>query len=234
MIVGGIPQLISRSVYRSRHYRHSLADVWMRRDAALRLKRAAELLPRGLSLVCLDGWRPIELQAELYEEYRQKIHAQTALTGEELDRETRRFVSAPDPDPDIPPPHLTGGTIDLTLGDLHGVELDMGGEFDELSDRSRSDHYESAESPEAIIYRDRRRLLTSVMTHVGFSNYPEEWWHFDIGNQWHHSRVGGPARYGAVMRLPVDRIHSSSSLARAFEGQTIDSDLLEGSISPLI
>ena len=28
-----------------------------------------------------------------------------------------------------------------------------------------------------------RRLLYHVMVSAGFTNYPDEWWHFDYGNQ---------------------------------------------------
>ena len=33
-------------------------------------------------------------------------------------------------------------------------------------------------------FLDYRRLLFHTLIDVGFVNYPEEWWHFDYGNQW--------------------------------------------------
>ena len=44
-----------------------------------------------------------------------------------------------------------------------------------------------------------RRLLWNVMTQVGFSNYPEEWWHFDFGNQFDAIQSGRQAIYGAAV-----------------------------------
>lgn len=202
MSVGG-ERLICRPAYRELGYETAPATIWLRLEAAEALKRAAGLLPAELTLVLWDGWRPLELQAQLYAGYRATLAAERGLTGEELERETRRFVAAPSADPVAPSPHLSGGAIDLTLGDAAGRPLAMGGDFDELSERSRTAHYERDGLAEAERrYRDRRRLLCSVMAAAGFSNYPEEWWHFDRGNQADHFRVGGPARYGAVLSPP--------------------------------
>lgn len=199
------PRLITRSAYVDLGYQQALPDVWLRREVAAAVNAAARLLPPDLGLLLWDGWRPVGLQGELYDRYRDDIARQTGLTGAELEAETQRFVSLPCTDEDKPSPHLTGGSIDLTLVELEtGLTLPMGGEFDELTDRSRADYYERAGlTDEELAYRDRRRLLAAVMTHAGFSQYPEEWWHFDRGNQFGHHRVGGPARYGPVLELPT-------------------------------
>ena len=93
-------------------------------------------------------------------------------------------------------PHLTGGSVDITLYDLNtGATLDMGSDFDEPSERSHTDYYENKPSHPA---HERRRLLHHVMTEVGFSNLPTEWWHFDFGNPlWAHYTGQGHALYGA-------------------------------------
>lgn len=171
----------------------ALDDVWLRDEAARRLRLAAGMLPGGFSLVLWDGWRPVSVQRQLYERYRGELES-SGLEGNELDRETLRYVSLPSEDPHCPSPHLTGGTIDLTLGDRDGNPLDMGGNFDELGERSGAFFYEGASS----LFRERRRLLRGVMVQAGWSPYPEEWWHFDFGNQFHHARRGGVARYGPV------------------------------------
>lgn len=197
--VAGGDKIFSTPVYLLQGYDNALQDIWMRQDAVRRLRWAASLLPSNIGLLLWDGWRSLQLQGELWDKYRSEIADKSGLSGDQLDKETRRFVSPPEPRP--PAPHSTGGTIDLTLCDLSGEPLDMGGEFDQLDDCSRTDFYFHAEGEETE-YHKRRRLLLAVMTHAGFSNYPEEWWHFDLGNQWHHSRVGGAARYGFVGDLP--------------------------------
>jgi D-alanyl-D-alanine dipeptidase len=191
------------SIYYARGYEEALPYIWLREDAATRVLAAAALLPPGLTLVLWDGWRPLSLQKRLYDSYKAVIARSSGLSGEALERETLKLVSLPNADPMCPSTHLTGGSIDLTLADAEGVPLDMGGEFDEFGERSRTDFYERSRLSSAeLIYRDRRRLLCALMKGVGFSNYAEEWWQFDIGNQFHHHRVGGIARYGAVLHLP--------------------------------
>lgn len=47
-----------------------------------------------------------------------------------------------------------------------------------------------------------RRLLVASMTGAGFTNYPEEWWHWDFGNAfWRHY---GGLEPGPVFRTVVD------------------------------
>jgi D-alanyl-D-alanine dipeptidase len=185
--------IFSAPAYLERGYSAALEAIQLRSPLVDRLKVAAQALPDDLTLVLWDGWRPLELQAELFEQYRRELSDQ--YQGPELEAETRKFVSPASVDP--PSPHLTGGAIDLTLGDSQGRPLEMGGEYDELGPRSASWFYERAPGQDGL-YRQRRRLLRRVMAEVGFSNYCHEWWHFDFGNQFHHARVGGVARYGAI------------------------------------
>ena len=191
-------RLVIRSAYRELHYTCALKRIFLRSGAAARLQQAAQLLPDGYTLVLWDGWRPVELQAELYGSYRRQIAADTGLAGEELETETQRFVSQPSTDPAKPSPHLTGGAIDLTLGDEDGNPIDMGGAFDELSPRTAPDFYDGATDPAGVLYDIRRLLLRSVMESAGFTNYPEEWWHFDFGNQFNGIIAGCDAVYGPV------------------------------------
>ncbi len=185
--------LFSRPAYLELGYRNAPERIWVRSGCLERLRWAAALLPGGYSLVVWDGWRSLELQEELYQTFRRDLAEREGLEDPELEQKTLRFVARPSSDP--PSPHLTGGAVDLTLGDHRGEPLDMGGGFDELSDRSRSDYYETSGEQ---VYRDRRRILRQVMLASGWSNYPEEWWHYDYGNQAHHFRRGGSARYGEV------------------------------------
>jgi D-alanyl-D-alanine dipeptidase len=197
VVVSG-PRLHARPIYLERGYGSAPREIWLRRGAATRLAEAAAALPEGLRLVLWDGWRPLGLQQELYHRYRDEIAAAEGLSGAELELETQVFVTKPSADPASPSPHLTGGAIDLTLGDAGGEVLEMGGDFDELGPRSRTDYYERPHPAAAaeLELRERRRLLCSVMAAAGFSNYPAEWWHFDFGNQFHCHRVGGVACYG--------------------------------------
>jgi D-alanyl-D-alanine dipeptidase len=181
--------------------------VWVRADVARRLTAAAAMLPADLGLLIYDGWRPAALQGELFDRYQAQIAADTGLTGAELEQRTLQFVNRPDHNPDCPPPHLTGGAVDVTLCTLYDDQpVDMGGEFDELSDRSYPRHYERPGlTADEQVFRDRRRLLAAVLTHHGFIGHPCEWFHWSVGDQHAALAAGGAARYGAVLELPRPR-----------------------------
>jgi len=167
-------------IYRRRGYEEALPDVRLRPETAAALMLVAEGLRAGheIGLLIWDGWRPLELQRRLWNEYREVLARDTELEGEALDSRTRLFVSPPDEDP--PPPHSSGRTVDLTLCSLAGEALDMGGEFDELTDRAAGDRYERDDLPSPeVAYRERRRLLRRAMEEQGFSRLPSEWWHFE-------------------------------------------------------
>ncbi|WP_435102833.1 M15 family metallopeptidase [Arhodomonas sp. AD133] len=161
-----------------------------------RLLTVADRLPAGLRLVVLDAWRPFGVQQYLYD------HLQTVLRemrpdldDNEIARRTREFVAPPSRDRSAPSPHLTGGSVDVTVCDADGRMLAMGSDFDEITPRSHTRHYEG--SGDASTVREYRRMLYHAMTAAGFTNLPSEWWHYDFGNQqwaWYH---GEPrARYG--------------------------------------
>ncbi|HET9162007.1 MAG TPA: M15 family metallopeptidase [Solirubrobacterales bacterium] len=167
-------------VYHLRGYEQAIPEVRLLPEVADALMRAAERLraEHATGLLVWDGWRPLDLQRRLWDEYREELARATGLEGEALDARARLFVSPPDGD--APPPHSTGRTVDLTLCSPDGIALDMGGEFDELTERSAGDYYErEGLTPIEAGYRDRRRLLHGAMEGEGFHRLPSEWWHFE-------------------------------------------------------
>jgi zinc D-Ala-D-Ala dipeptidase len=192
-------QLRVDPIYRASGYVEATNAVYVRRGVAERLREATLVLPAGLSLLIWDGWRPLALQQALYLSLGSKIGESTGLQGVELARAVSRYVSKPSDDPNCPSPHLTGGAVDLTLAAADGDALDMGGDFDEFDVRTRTDYYERVQLSRGEKHvRDRRRLLCHVMREVGFSNYSEEWWHFDLGNQFWGLLTGQNAYYGPI------------------------------------
>ncbi len=190
--------------YHPRGYAQALPDLWLRDEIVERLTRAAQGLGgEGLGLLLWDGWRPLSLQRQLWDEYRHSLAASTGLEGEALDARVREFV-APVTD-DGTPAHSTGGAVDLSLCTSEGTALDMGGEFDELTDRSHPGFYERPDlTPDEEKYRARRRLLHRVMSDQGFERLPSEWWHFEYGTPNWAEWTGGRALFGAVEGLPAD------------------------------
>jgi D-alanyl-D-alanine dipeptidase len=72
----------------------------------------------------------------------------------------------------------------------------MCSEFDHFGPETATVFFENASSKDALEYRHNRRLLFWAMAAAGFTNYREEWWHFDYGNQFWGVILNQPARYG--------------------------------------
>lgn len=69
--------------------------------------------------------------------------------------------------------HSRGSTVDLTLVDSQGKELDMGSPFDMFDTLSNTDDPRITTQQKANRYK-----LKALMTNEGFSPYSMEWWHF--------------------------------------------------------
>lgn len=200
---GELPSGLSvEPVYYERGYDGALPVIWLRVQVLRRLLKAlVEARRDGFGLLVWDGWRPPELQRTLWDEYRENLARATGLRGAELDDRARAFVS--DPDGERIPAHVTGGAVDLTLCDASGRAVDMGGEFDELTDRSHPDYYEHGRlTPTEAEYRERRRTLLRVMSSAGFWRLPTEWWHFEWGTNSWAAAMGGTPRFGEAPPPP--------------------------------
>jgi len=71
--------------------------------------------------------------------------------------------------------HSRGSTIDLTLAQADGRELDMGTPFDFFSKKSWT-----ADRSIAAAAHANRVLLATAMRRRGFRGYDREWWHFTL------------------------------------------------------
>ena len=75
--------------------------------------------------------------------------------------------------------HSRASTVDLTIvRRADGQELDMGTGFDLFSPKSWPSS--KAVTPEQHANRMR---LAGIMQRHGFKPYPQEWWHFTLGDE---------------------------------------------------
>jgi D-alanyl-D-alanine dipeptidase len=166
-------------------------------------------------LAIFDGWRPLAVQAFMVQEAIAQTCRERGLdpAGSGPDQEAvladvGRFWAPPNPDPSAPPPHSTGAAVDLTLADrLTGVPVAMGSAIDAIGAVSEPDHWLEQARQEApgqrrqllLEWHHHRCLLRDAMQAAGFSQHPNEWWHFSWGDQLWAWRRGEPcARYGRV------------------------------------
>ncbi len=194
------PRLQVCSAYFADGIAGSLPDIWLREGVAKRINLALSQLPEHIGLRLLDGWRPFDVQVALRDVVADDLRRRMpeASDAERL-LVLNQFVAMPQQQDDAPSPHLTGGSVDLTLFDVAtGEALDMGSAFDSPELASWTAFYEADETKEGVI-NQRRRLLCHVMSQAGFTNLPTEWWHFDSGNQlWAHYSGQTHAIYAAA------------------------------------
>jgi D-alanyl-D-alanine dipeptidase len=192
VILNSIPtrMLFEHSYFRA-GIRGTRLEVLTRGAVAKQLLQAQTILETaGYQLVIYDLFRTPEAQLDLFSRFYQAIAEKNPdLSPEQVHQKARTFVFLKDERSGFqPPPHTTGGAADVGLADQNGP-LPMGSDFDEVSDRSATAYFESPWVPDSgiseadwVSYRTRRRILFHTLVLLGFTNYSEEWWHFDLGN----------------------------------------------------
>ena len=184
----------------------SSPSIMCRKTVCEMIQKAEKLLPEGYRFVIYDAYRPIAVQQSLWDYFRaQKVKENPDATPEEIDYQTMFCVSFPSYNILLPSLHNTGGAVDLTIAGPDGKELDMGCEFDEFTDRAWTTYYEPGEEGDGVneTARNNRRMLYNVMTSVGFTNFPSEWWHFDYGDEkWGLNTDNAPI-YGGILDAEV-------------------------------
>jgi len=185
--------------------------IWSLRESVVnKLINANKLLKtinKNYSLIIYDAWRPIEVQSFMFNlalenefNLRGLINAEEKINNHpEVSKKVERFWAYPDANKKCPPPHSTGAAVDLTIIDQSGDLIDMGCEIDDIGCKAVPDFYINSSSKEGLIWNTRRNLLKNVMRNSGFSQHPNEWWHFSYGDQlWAWQNNYDKAIYGRV------------------------------------
>jgi D-alanyl-D-alanine dipeptidase len=180
---------------RKRDPQHAFAHL--RRGLVGRLEEAQILLPEGLRLLIVEGFRPTRLQEQYFGDYRTEVRAlHPELSEAALHQSTSRYVSPPEV-----APHCAGAAVDLTLATADGKELDLGTEVNASPEESGGRCYTSAPGIPAAA-RENRRILSAVLSAVGFVNYPTEWWHWSFGDRYWATVTGAPAAVYGTCSAP--------------------------------
>ncbi|MCM0623223.1 M15 family metallopeptidase [Lysinibacillus sp. OL1_EC] len=198
-LTGAHPRIFMEPIYYQQQISNSLRVIYVREGVYERLQQALTLLPQEYCLLLYDGYRPFQVQQHLFSHFSQQLAKRMPqLTSQEIVQATKKYVAFPSKDVAHLAPHLTGGAIDVTLADVHGKALDLGTAFDEMNEKSATRYFEQ-QTHENPLACQHRRLLYNCMTLAGFTNYEEEWWHYDYGNvAWARRVQAQVAHYGAV------------------------------------
>lgn len=133
---------------------YDFSDAYLRYGTVKKLEAVcADLSELGLSLKIWDGFRPVSAQFKLWEVCPDPAFVANPETG---------FSS-----------HSRGSTVDVTLVDETGTELEMPTGFDDFSAKADRDYSDCTETAAA-----HAQLLEILMEKHGFKGYSGEWWHF--------------------------------------------------------
>jgi len=181
------------------YYNSGLSDrpeMLLRHSVAEKLAAVRDQIT-PLNFKIWDGWRPREAQHNIYMKYWKELKAEHPKWPEDRLREqVGTFVSVAI-DPNRIPLHSTGGSVDLTMIDEKGLEIEMGTEFDHFGPAAAALYFEKTKGKELI--RDNRRLLRNSLAKAEFRFDEDEWWHFDHGNQiWASALNKAKAIYGEM------------------------------------
>lgn len=136
------------------HQIYACAMCELRPEVANALAKANALArSRGYCIKVFDCYRPSSAQRKMYDAVPDK-----------------RYVA----DPAKGSKHSSGCAVDVTLCKAE-IELDMGTPFDDFTTKSHLD-YRGLDKEQ----QQNRALLLEIMKASGFSEYTNEWWHFNF------------------------------------------------------
>lgn len=133
---------------------YEFSDLYLRYGTVVKLMLVQqELRTYGLRLKVWDGFRPVSAQYDLWMVYPNPVYVANPENGYS--------------------DHSRGNTIDVTLVDALGYELEMPSPYDDFSSKADRDYSDCTENA-----AKNAALLQSVMEKYGFEPYENEWWHF--------------------------------------------------------
>ena len=147
-----------------------------------------------------DGWRPFAVQKALYDQYLNELIAvHPEWPHDAIEDAAARYVSPPSRSVDGARAAPDGRRRRSDVVRSTGTPREMGTGFDAFVPEAAAAALEDTPGP----VRDNRRLLFWAMSAEGFTEYTEEWWHYDHGDQFWALALPQKARYGPAQ--PTDR-----------------------------
>lgn len=150
---------------------YDFEDAYLRYGTVKKLELVCqELEQQGLYLKIWDAFRPTQAQYSLWDICPDSKYVANPNTG----------FSA----------HSRGNTLDVTLVDADGNEVEMPTGFDDFSGAADRDYSDCT-----LEAADNAKLLENVMQKHGFIGYWGEWWHFTDCTQYEVETVFDPSDF---------------------------------------
>ena len=144
--------------------------AYLTKEALAALSKAAEdLRSQGYRLLIWDSYRPqkaVDNFVSWMNDPKDPGNKHFYPDLEKKDLVTGNYVATKSS-------HTRGSTVDLTIIQMNGTTVDMGGTFDLFSERSHPDYTNITEEQ-----KKNREILRNAMVKAGFSGVDSEWWHY--------------------------------------------------------
>ena len=183
--------LCSKLVWDKPRWRYKRERL-LRNTVAKKLCKASEALPKGYKLAIVEGWRPIHIQKRMHlTALKRWREAHPDWSNAAIKRQANRFTAPLDPK--VPPPHTTGGALDIVLADGKGRAVDHNSPY--KTRESLAYPFNAGKLTEEA--RKHRMILKEALESAGITNYPSEFWHYSYGDQgWAYRGGHAEAIYG--------------------------------------
>jgi len=148
---------------------YEFSDVYLRYGTVKKLAAVQETLrEQGLRLKIWDGYRPVYAQYKLWNACPDPTYVANPAKGGSS--------------------HSRGNTVDITLVDTDGNELEMPTGFDDFTKMADRDYADCTAKAAA-----NAMLLEELMYKNGFRGYSAEWWHYTDHTSYDVENVFDPA-----------------------------------------
>lgn len=150
------------------HVVYDFTEAYLRYSTVLKLMEIqSELREQGLRLKIWDAFRPLKAQEKLWAAKPDPNYVSNPWNGTNS--------------------HSRGHTLDITLVDAEGKELEMPTGFDEFSSYADRDYSDCTDAA-----AQNALLLQEIMERNGFTGLQSEWWHFSENAEYEIERVFDP------------------------------------------
>ena len=148
---------------------YDFTEVYLRYSTVLKLMDVqAELREQGYRLKIWDGFRPLDAQQKLWNAKPDPKYVSNPQTGTNS--------------------HSRGHTVDVTMVDRNGKDVEMPTGFDDFTTYADRDYSDCTDAAAA-----NATLLQEVMTKHGFVGLQTEWWHFTEDTEYPIENIFDPA-----------------------------------------
>lgn len=152
-----------------------------RKSVVEKLLKVSDSLPNGFVLVVVEGVRTLEQQKiRWYTEWGHVKAQNPSWEDAQIEKAVRLVVAKPLPLAN----HNCGGAVDVVLGRVDGILVDMGTPYPSHgTDMDTASKFPMLCPDITDEQKENRRILREAMESEGFVWYPGEWWHFCYGDR---------------------------------------------------